>query len=432
MFHHWHALGRVHPARLVLLCGITTLLWLPWPASAQDLTLSSALSRVASADPLLQSNSAQLRAADAAVLQAGVRPQDSVGVDVEDFVGTGPYSSLGQSQTTAWFDRTWERGGKRQARIEAASADTAVVAQRNRLRMLDRFQAVQANLVEAQAAEAAIPAAEQHLQSALAVQAEVNRRVARALDPLFAAERARTAVAEARIALDQARAASQMAKARLAAWWGGPADFELEQASFQHIVPSALKDSAPTDVDVPELALLTSARDSAAARARLAETGNTPDMQARVGLRYFGDGNDVAAVVGGSIPLGSGWANRANVERARAEQSAADAQLAVSRHELALERQQLVATRALVAQEIARIDREVLPSAARALVLVRAGFARGGTAFTFLEISQAQKTLLDARARRVELLRRFHLAGVRLDRLNGQHIPFLSSMETPK
>src|SRR3546814_17221638 len=53
--------------------------------------------------------------------------------------------------------------------------------------------------------EAAISIAEQRLAAAQRVATETNRRVVRALDPLFAAERAKTTVAQARIALDQAR-----------------------------------------------------------------------------------------------------------------------------------------------------------------------------------------------------------------------------------
>ncbi|MFP5432376.1 MAG: hypothetical protein ACLGIM_04550 [Alphaproteobacteria bacterium] len=78
---------------------------------AQDLSLSDALSRVATGDPAVAANAARIQAADAAITQADVRPRDVVGVDVEDFTGTGPYSALGRSQATAWYERTWERGG---------------------------------------------------------------------------------------------------------------------------------------------------------------------------------------------------------------------------------------------------------------------------------------------------------------------------------
>jgi len=294
----------------------------PSIGAAQSLSLSDALSRVASGDPSVAANAARLRAADAAITQADVRPRDVVGVDVEDFAGTGPYSPLERSQTTAWYERTWERGGKREARIGAARSDLGIAVERNRLRMLDLLAQVQAAWVDALAAEAVISIAEQRLAAAQRVEAETGRRVGRALDPLFAGERARTAVAQARIALDQARETARIARASLAAFWGGTADYSLDPSPFGIATPGATAAE-----DSPDLALLAAERDAAGARVRLAETGNAGDPTARVGVRHFGQGNDVAIIVGGSIPLGNRAANRGNVARANAEAQAAEARI---------------------------------------------------------------------------------------------------------
>src|SRR3546814_3296923 len=70
--------------------------------------------------------------------------------------------------------------------------------------MLDVLGQVQAAWVDVLAAEAAIPVADERLAVAQRLEREVARRVGRALDPLFAGERAHTAVAQARIARDQA------------------------------------------------------------------------------------------------------------------------------------------------------------------------------------------------------------------------------------
>ncbi|MFC3098393.1 TolC family protein [Alteraurantiacibacter palmitatis] len=424
MFHSRRARRCARLLRLPPLCGALSLLLFAQAAQAQNLTLSDALSRVAAGDPAVAANAARLEAADAAIAQADVRPRDVVGVDVEDFMGTGPYSPIDRSQATAWYERTWERGGKREARIGAARSDLGVTAERNRLRMLDLMAQVQAAWVEALAAEAAIPIAEQRLAAAERVEAETSRRVGHALDPLFAGERARTAVAQARIALDQARESARIARAALAAYWGGTADYSLDAAPFGIVGASVASGD-----DSPDLALLAAERETAASRVRLAETGNVGDPTARMGLRHFGQGNDVAIMIGGSIPLGNRAANRGNVARANAEAQAAEAEIAVAQAQIRREIDGLVAERSAIASEIGRIDREVLPSAERAVVLVRDGFARGGTAFTFLEVSQAQQAVIDARSRRVELLRRYHLAGARLDRLTGRHAPLLASAE---
>lgn len=413
-----------HAIRKALLCGGVLLAAAAQPVWAQNLGLDEALSRVATSDPAITANAARLDAADAAILQADVRPRDVVGADFEDFAGTGPYSPLGRAQTTGWYERTWERGGKREARIGAARADVAVVGAENRVRLLDRLARVQAAWIEALAAEAAIPVAETRLADLQRVELDVVKRVTGALDPWFAAERARTNVAEAEIAVEQARETARIARASLAAWWGGTGDFKLDPAAFQ-----ALDAAVPPRGDSADVAVLAAGLTAAEAKVRLAETGNVADPSGRVGLRHFGAGNDFAVMVGGSIPLGSKSANRGNVVRAQAEQRAIEADIAVARVEIEREIDRLIADRGLIAAEIKRIDAEVLPSATRAVRLIRDGLARGGTAFTFLEFNQAQTAANEARSRRVELLRRFHLLGVRLDRLTGRHAPLLAKLE---
>jgi cobalt-zinc-cadmium efflux system outer membrane protein len=397
----------------------------PSIGAAQELSLSDALSRVAGGDPVAAAGSARVAAAEAAIAQAEIRPGDVAGLDVEEFAGTGPFSLIDRSQTTAWYERTWERGGKREARVGAARSEVGVAAERSRLRMLDLLAEVQAAWVEALAAEAAAPIAEQRLADALWVEAEVERRVERAVDPLFAAERARTAAAQARIALDQAREAARIARAALAAYWSGGADFRLDLAAFETPGPAAPAQAGTS----PDLAVLAAERDAAAARLRLAETANVGNPTARVGVRHFGDGDDVALVVGGSIPIGSRSANRGNMLRAQADAQTAEAEIAVTRAQVAREIDRLAAERAAILAEIGRLNGEVLPGAERAATLVRDGFRRDGAAFTLLDVSEAQRAVVDVRLRIVDLLRRFHLAGARLDRLTGRHASLLSSAE---
>lgn len=425
MSSHHRARFGAHAARRALLCGSALLAAFALPAQAQYLNLDEALSRVATGDPAITANAARIEAADAAILQADVRPRDVVGVDFEDFAGTGLYSPLNRSQTTGWYERTWERGGKREARIGAARADVEVVERQNHIRLLDRLARVQAAWVEALAAEAAIPVAEGRLADLKRVELDVVRRVTGALDPWFAAERARTNVVQAEIAVDQARESARIARANLAAWWGGTGDFKLDPAAFQSVAIVV-----PPRGESADVAMLAAERAAAEAKVKLAETGNVADPSGRVGLRHFGEGNDFAVMVGGSIPLGTKGVNRGNVLRAEAEQRAIEADIAVARVEIEREIDKILADRKLVASEIARIDAEVVPSASRAVRLIQDGLARGGTAFTFLEFAQAQAALGEARSRRVELLRRFHLLGVRLDRLTGRHAPLLAKMET--
>ena len=404
-------------AALVLGCMLVA----PRTVDARPLTLADVLALSASADPTLAASDARIAASDASIRQAQIRPRPSIGVDIEDFAGTGPYSAVDATQTTTWYERVWERGSKRQARIAAAESERGVTVQRGRLRTLDLLEKVQSAWAEAVAAEAAVSVAEEQLALARRTQGEVSRRVSAAVDPLFAGERANGSVTQARIARDQAQFVAANARATLASWWSGSADFTLEPgdlATASQPLPSGR---------TPDLALIAAERDAAKARIRLEESKGAPDPTLRAGVRHFSDNNDVALMVGGSIPLGTRSANRANVERARAEQTAAEADLAVARIEQDRAIARLEASRSTTSSEIAWIDREILPNARRVVEMVRAGYNRGGFAFTYLELSQAQQAVIDARMRRIDLLRRFHLEGARLDRLTGRHLSLITA-----
>lgn len=397
---------------------------LPAAALAQSLTLNDVLSRAAETDPSARVNAARVEAAGANVRAADFGPRPRVGLDLEDFAGSGPYRRADSSQTTAYYEQLWERGGKRDARVQFARSEQIVAQYRARIRMLDLFEKVQGAWVEALAADAAVAIAQERVAVAEVSEREVARRVGRALDPVFAGERARAALAQARIALDQAVETARLARVTLSTWWGGTDTFRLDPAQFQLGEPLV---TLPREM--PDLDLLAAERDTADANVRLAEANSTTDPTFRVGVRRFGQGDNVALVAGASIPVGVSSAGIPAIERAQAERVAAEGELAAARLQRKREADRLNADRVAIVREVSRIDSEVIPTATRAATMVRDGYNRGGSAFTFLEVADAQRSLIEAKTRRIEILRRFHLDGARLDRLSGRHLSLLSGEE---
>lgn len=394
-------------------------------AVAETLTLPEALTRAAAYDPTRPAAAARVQAAQAGVRQAGVRPNPSLGADLENFAGTGDIGLADRSETTLYYEQTWERGGKREARVDVARAELAVARGRASVRALDLLAEVQAAWVEALAVQAQIAVAEERLAVALRLEGEVERRVRAARDPLFSGERARTATAQARIDRDQALAAAQQARMVLASYWGGGPVFELNASALE---PTAF--GAPgTIADTPDLRLLATERDLSQARIGVERARAVQDPRWRAGLRHFGESNDVAVIIGGSIPLGRNDTNRGGIERVLAERTAADADMVAARIDREREVARLTARRTATLTEVGRSDAEVAPSAARAVTLVRDGFNRGGGAFSYLEVAEAQRAVIEAKSRRIDLLKRFHLDGVRLDRLTGRHAALLANAE---
>jgi cobalt-zinc-cadmium efflux system outer membrane protein len=398
---------------------------LPLAAQAQSLPLDQALSRAAQADPTRPAVEARLKAAEAGARQASLRTNPVVGVEIEDLTGTGPYSLVDRAQATVYYQQSLERGGKRQARTALARTEIDLVRLRHQTKMLDLFQEVELAWVEALTAEARVRLARNRLDIAARAQGEVDRRVKAARDPLFAGARADAQVAEAKIALSQAQMTADTARRTLAGYWSGGVDFEIEPAALEDT--SAAQDIAGEASPV-DLALLDAERQTATARVRLEETKAVQDPTWRAGLRYLNEGRDMALVVGGSIPLARYDTNRGAIERAQAERTAADADLLTGK--VLRERQiaRLQADLTARASEARRIEAEVLPAAERTVALVRVGFNRGG--FSYIDVIEAQKVLIDARSRRLDALKAFHTDRALLARLTGRHAALIPNSET--
>ncbi len=379
------------------------------------LTLSEALARAQAFDPVRPVLDAWVKAGEAAVRQAGVRLNPSLDIELENFAGTGVYALADRTEATVSYQQTLERGGKQSARTGLARAQVEVTRLRGAVRALDMLREVQVAYVEALAAEADLVVVEARLVAVMGAQSDVERRVKSARDPLFAASRAETVTAQAVIARDEARTAAADARSRLAGFWNGGANYVLDVKTFFEAVPPT---AAPATLIV-DLQMLAAERDAAIAAVRVEQAKAIADPTVRGGVRYLGQGGDVALVIGGTIPLQRYDTNAGGVARAQAERMAAEAEIEAAR--LARERELAHLTRRMTAasREAERIRTEVIPVAIQAVEQVREGFNRGG--FQYIDIAEAEKALFDVRVRRVAVLRQFHLDQAALDRLTGRH-----------
>ena len=384
--------------------------------ASPTLSLQDALSRASVSDPALVAARAREQAAEASVRQADVRPNPTLGLMVENFPTAGGGDLFQRTETTLSYEQRLERGGDRPARVSLARSEGALVAATARVRRLDRLEQVQRAWAEALAAEAELEIARERLQLAERFQVEVQRRVDMARDPLFAGARAEAELAQAQIDFDQAEVAVRVGRISLAKFWDGSADFSLGMAAFEDTGAARAMAGGPA---VADLEIFAAQRDIAIARVSVEQARSTPDATVSVGVRHLWDDNALGLVVGGSIPLQRHDQNQAAIDRARAEGLAAEGDLAAARIEREREIARLQVLLSARASEARRVAEETLPQAERAVVLVRDGFNRGG--FTYNDVISAQTALLQTRARRVAVLKAFHMDRARLDRLTGAH-----------
>ena len=389
-----------------------TLVWAT-SASAQTYTLEEAVRTAVANSPQGEATAARLDGLNAARSAADTNPAPTIDGTVEN-IGTPGFS---QWQIDGTYNQRLERGGKRAARVGLAQGDIEVAEAEALVRRLDLASEVQALYVEAQAAALSLELARSRVEIAETLANEVQRRVDEARDPLFAGTRARTQLAEARVDLGLAEHAFEAALARLALLTGGdPRSIGVVTSGFLEAEEIAITTADLTPVD---LAVFQARRERADANYRLQEANSRTDPTVFAGPRLFGNG-DVAVIAGFSLPLPNRALNRANIDRAAAEQRQVEADLAVERfqrrRQIALAAERVEEAR----HEAEAIQEQVVPGAEQTLREVRAGYNRGG--FTFLDVSIAQTALHEARVRFVDALAEYHQAKVDYDRLTGRFI----------
>src|SRR5690554_6552232 len=93
------------------------------PVPDGTLTLREALAEALLQNPRLQAYAWEVRAREAATLQAGLRPNPEIGAEIEEFAGTGALSGLGAAQITGGLSQRIELGGDRRARRSVAAGE---------------------------------------------------------------------------------------------------------------------------------------------------------------------------------------------------------------------------------------------------------------------------------------------------------------------
>lgn len=382
--------------------------------SPKRLALHDALSRALAADFAVPAARARIQGAEAGVRQAGRPLNPSIGVEVENFGGSGTYQGFRSTESTFFLQQTIEVGDKRAARTGVARSELGITRARGAVRILDLFREVEVAWIDVGTSMAQVRVAEDRLAIAQRLQAEIARRGQSGRDPLFTQSRADAQVALEQIAVDQAQAAARIAKANLASYWRGNPDFDVDLNAFENAIGAA--DGKVFNADV---AVLEAERQLAASRVGLERSRAVPDPAVRVGVRHFNDTRDAALIAGLSIPLPIFDNNQGNIQKAEAERRAAALDIASGRKTLRREIGRLQARLVASSTEARRIQSEVVPQAERAVELIREGLGRGG--FSYIEFFDAQRTLNDARLRRIEALKSFHLDNATLGRLTGRH-----------
>jgi len=196
----------------------------PLPATPEPvgvIELPDALAAALARSPVLASSSFEVRSREALAIQAGLRPNPGIALEVEDFAGSGERRRFRSAQTTLSFAQLLELGGKRAKRTQLAGAERDIATwdyEASRLSVLgDTTRAFVAVLALQEKRTLAEELRRIAVRSAETVAATVRSG---AVSPV---EADRALVDLERVELDLTRLGHELdaARAALAATWGG-------------------------------------------------------------------------------------------------------------------------------------------------------------------------------------------------------------------
>ena len=404
---------------------LTFLIALPLAAIAaekegESITLAAALARTLRGSPELAAYNFELRAAEARILQAGLRPNPAIALDIENPTGSGAYKSGDQMENTLTLSRLIELGGKRPARVFEAEAGRAVVAWEYQVKRVAVLKTTTIAFIDALSAQRRLELAEEVVKVSGDTVKLTEERVNVGRGNAVESIRAKVAVASARIEVEQARRDIATARGNLAAQWGAKqADFGAVRGDLdQHAGAPSLQNLRQRLLGNPDLARWTAERERREAILAKQQTLARPDITLLAGPRVIGKGDDATFVAGFSIPLPFRNRNQGNIAEARAnlekmteEKRAAEARAFALLNE---------AFQALTGaeREIAILEGSVIPGAQDAEKQLNEGYAAGR--FTQFEVLDARRTLNAARVQQVRALADYHKAQAELDALTAR------------
>lgn len=390
------------------------------------LTLHAALAAALLRNPELATFAYSVRSAEARTLQAGLWPNPEVEAEFENFAGSGGASGTDALETTIALSQTFPLGGdiehrRRSAELQGELAGWDYEAARIALltEVTQRFVNVLVTQRQVELAQESVKLAEQ-------VRDSINRRVDAGDAPAVERLRAVVPVVSAKIELQGAQRASDAARLHLTSTWGSTSPRFVKVVgdlnSIQIVPPAtALVALVNQNPDVARWAIEITARQT---EIKLAQAEAVPDLTGALGYRRLNDSDDNALVAGISIPLpifdrrqGDILAARLDVASAHQERRAAELRVQAA---LAAAYAQLTTahSKAVILRD------EALPPATEAYEAIRRAFDQGDLGF--LDVLDAERTLIDFRQQYLDALAAYHGAVAQIEGLIGQPLATVS------
>ncbi len=383
----------------------------------KDLTLRDVVHLMLQNNPELASFAKEVRVREGVKIQAGKFRNPELAVESEDInANTRPNTRAAQF-TTIRFSQLIELGGKRSARINAASIGQELADRKYESKRLELIARVANVFTKVLAGQERLRLAEKNIQLAQKVVTSATKRVEAGKAPPIEETKAKVAFSTTGIELEQTRRDLVAERKQLSLLWGNPSpqfkevlgDLEsrIEIPTFE-VLEQRIHENPIVLHSIKNI-------EQHKALLEIERLRRIPDITVGAGIRRYTQADETTAIVNVSIPIPLFDLNQGNLQAASQrvgkaidEQSATDLKI---RSELTRAYEALLAAQ----NEIKVLHDEVLPGARSSFDIANKGYELGR--FSFLEMLDAQRTLFQNQVLYIRALTNYHRLINEIERL---------------
>jgi cobalt-zinc-cadmium efflux system outer membrane protein len=383
------------------------------------LTLNQAIINVLENSPMLKAADYESRAAAARIRSAQLSPGYRTSIEFENFGGSGDNNGSDRLESTLSLSKVLELGDKAKLRGDLSHGKAMLLRNEQDSKRLDLLADTTKHFIQVIIDQESIVIAKDSLALAKRTQKTVGQRVKAGKSPNAELRRAKIALARSELELDHTEHSLASSRLKLATLWGETnAYFTTADANlFKVEITESFEALVKLLENNPDLVKYASEKRLANTRSLLAKSSGQSDIEISGGLRHFNATDDTAFVLSLDIPLGSS---------SRASSKIEEAEILSLRDPYVYEQRRLVlyATLFEVHQEIKHavdalkaLREKIIPLAELALKDYEKGYAAGR--YSFFELTEAQRVLLDSRLEAVMTAADYHRYRIEIDRLTG-------------
>jgi len=386
---------------------------------AGELPLRSAWALALAQGPELAVYAWEIRAEEAAVMQAGLLPNPELEIEVENFGGSGDFSGFDGSETTIAIGQTILLGGKLRKRVELARLGRDLAGWDYEVARVEALTRVAGDFVATLAAQERLTLARETEALAEHVFSMIGERVEAGKISPVERTKARVELAQARLVRQRAEKELEAARYRLAANWGSTSprfDQAVGDLNDVRMPPPAERLVERIELN-PDLARWATEMAARRAAIDLARAEGVPDVTLFGGPKLLEGTDETAFIAGMAIPIPLFDRNQGGILDARIRQ--AQTERLRQAVEVRVRTDLYAAYQSLDAAyiEVQAVRDEIEPCARSAFEAAEEAFRQGK--IDALDLLDAERTLFGIRHQYVDVLTAYHQATIDVERLIG-------------